>query len=75
MVTGSWLVSGSLQTWDLRNGKLIDTIIPKNRPHPVDGEFLYTVQFFDGDPNNNQVLCGGSGIGAFEMINIKNKMV
>ncbi|XP_057336002.1 uncharacterized protein LOC130674627 [Microplitis mediator] len=75
IVTGSWVVRGSLQLWDMTAGKLIDTIVPENRPTSLDGEFLYAVQYFDGDPYGEHVLAGGSGTGALEVINIKDKKV
>ena len=66
---------GSLQVWDLRNARLIETIIPENRPTTLDGEFLYAVQYFDGDPYGEHVIAGGSGTGALEVINLKEKKV
>ncbi|XP_048505955.1 guanine nucleotide-binding protein subunit beta-like isoform X2 [Athalia rosae] len=75
ILTGSWVVSGSLQLWDMTSGKLIETINPQNRPTTLDGEFLYTVQFFDGDPYGETVLCGGSGTNAVEVVSLKDKKV
>lgn len=59
----------------MTNGKLIETIVPENRPTTLDGEFLYAVQYFDGDPYGDHVLIGGSGTGAMEVINLKDKKV
>nr|XP_046469677.1 guanine nucleotide-binding protein subunit beta-like [Neodiprion pinetum] len=75
ILTGSWVVSGSLQLWDMTSGKLIETVSPQNRPTTLDGEFLYTVQFFDGDPYGDTVLCGGSGTSAVEVISLRDKKV
>lgn len=75
IVTGSWVVRGSLQLWDMTTAKLIETIVPENRPTSLDGEFIYSVQYFDGDPYGEHVLAGGSGTGALEVINIKDKKV
>ncbi|XP_012270863.1 uncharacterized protein LOC105694596 [Orussus abietinus] len=75
ILTGSWVVRGSLQIWDMTSGKLIETINPENRPTTLDGEFLYTVQYFDGDPYGETVLAGGSGTGAVEVISLKEKRV
>ncbi|KAL2718894.1 WD repeat-containing protein 5 [Vespula squamosa] len=75
ILTGSWVVRESLQIWDLMSGKLIETIKPRNRPTTLEGEFLYTVQYFDGDPYGDHILTGGSGIGAVEVINIKEQKV
>lgn len=72
-MTGSWVVRGSLQLWDMTSGKIIETIEPENRPTSLDGEFLYAVQYFDGDPYGDHVLAAGSGTGNVEVINIKNK--
>lgn len=65
----------SLQVWDLMSARLIETINPRNRPATLNGEFLYVVQYFDGDPYGELVLAGGSVIGAVEMINLKEKEV
>ncbi|XP_024943479.1 suppressor of mec-8 and unc-52 protein homolog 1 isoform X2 [Cephus cinctus] len=73
ILTGSWVVRGSLQIWDMMSGKLIETINPQNRPTTLDGEFLYAVQYFDGDPYGETVLAGGSGTGAVEVISLKEK--
>ncbi|XP_043277739.1 uncharacterized protein [Venturia canescens] len=75
VLTGSWVVRGSLQTWDLTSGKLIETIVPGNRPTTLDGEFLYAVQYFDGDPYGDHVIAGGSGTGEVEIISLKEKKV
>nr|KAF7413182.1 hypothetical protein H0235_013033 [Vespula pensylvanica] len=75
ILTGSWVVRESLQIWDLMSAKLIETIKPRNRPTTLEGEFLYTVQYFDGDPYNEHILAGGSGTGAVEVINIKEQKV
>ncbi|CAG5099982.1 Similar to wdr5: WD repeat-containing protein 5 homolog (Dictyostelium discoideum) [Cotesia congregata] len=75
IITGSWVVRGSLQLWDMTTAKLIETIVPENRPTSLDGEFIYAVQYFDGDPYGEHVLAGGSGTGALEVINIKDKKV
>lgn len=74
-MTGSWVVRESLQIWDLMSAKLIETIKPRNRPTTLEGEFLYTVQYFDGDPYGEHILAGGSGTGAVEVINIKEQKV
>ncbi|KAK0181772.1 hypothetical protein PV327_004026 [Microctonus hyperodae] len=75
IITGSWVVRASLQLWDMTSGKLIDSILPKNRPTSLDGEFLYAVQYFDGDCYGDHVLTGGSGTSAVEVINLKEKKV
>ncbi|XP_046830935.1 WD repeat-containing protein 38-like isoform X2 [Vespa crabro] len=75
ILTGSWVVRESLQIWDLMSAKLIETIKPRNRPTTLEGEFLYTVQYFDGDPYGDHILASGSGTGAVEVINIKEQKV
>ncbi|XP_034936497.1 WD repeat-containing protein wdr-5.3-like isoform X2 [Chelonus insularis] len=75
IITGSWVVRGSLQLWDITTCKLIETIMPVNRPTSLDGEFLYALQYFNGDPEGGHVVAGGSGTGALEIINIKEKKV
>ncbi|XP_014611212.1 PREDICTED: WD repeat-containing protein 38-like [Polistes canadensis] len=75
ILTGSWVVRESLQIWDLMSAKLIKTIKPRNRPTTLEGEFLYTVQYFDGDPYGDHILAGGSGTGAVEIISIKEQKV
>ncbi|XP_066600648.1 uncharacterized protein [Prorops nasuta] len=75
LITGSWVVRGSLQVWDVMSAKLIETIHPKNRPTTLEGEFLYAVQYFDGDPYGEHVVVGGSGTGALEVISLKEKKV
>ncbi|XP_015175200.1 PREDICTED: WD repeat-containing protein 38-like [Polistes dominula] len=75
ILTGSWVVRESLQVWDLMSAKLIETIKPRNRPTTLEGEFLYTVQYFDGDPYGDHILAGGSGTGAVEVISIKEQKV
>ena len=69
------MVRGSLQLWDMTSGKLIETIMPENRPTTLNGEFLYVVQYFDGDPYGDLVVVGGSGTGAVEVISLKEKRV
>ncbi|XP_047361826.1 protein will die slowly-like [Vespa velutina] len=75
ILTGSWVVRESLQIWDLMSAKLIETIKPRNRPTTLEGEFLYIVQYFDGDPYGDHILASGSGTGAVEVINIKEQKV
>ncbi|XP_011687327.1 PREDICTED: WD repeat-containing protein 38-like isoform X2 [Wasmannia auropunctata] len=75
ILTGSWIVRDSLQVWDLMSAKLIETINPYNRPSTLTGEFLYTVQYFNGDPHGDLVLVGGSGTGAVEVISLREKKV
>lgn len=75
ILTGSWVVRDSLQVWDLMSAKNIETINPRNRPSTLNGEFLYVVQYFDGDPYGDLILVGGSGIGAVEMISLREKKV
>ncbi|XP_025987515.2 WD repeat-containing protein 5 homolog [Solenopsis invicta] len=75
ILTGSWIVRDSLQIWDLMSAKLIDTINPYNRPSTLNGEFLYAVQYFNGDPHGDLVLAGGSGIGGVEIISLREKKV
>lgn len=53
----------------------METINPSNRVMTSKGEFLYTVQYFSGNPYGDVILAGGSGIGAFEMISVKEKKV
>lgn len=65
----------SLQVWDLMSAKLIETINLENRLPTLSGEFLYVVQYFDGDPYSELVLTGGSGTGVVEMISLKEKKV
>lgn len=68
-------MENSLQLWDLASTKLIETIVPINRPNTIDGEFLYCTQFFKGDDTGNTVIAGGSGVGQVEVIDIANKKV
>ncbi|KYN31736.1 WD repeat-containing protein 38, partial [Trachymyrmex septentrionalis] len=77
ILTGSWIVRDSLQVWDLMSAKLIETINPYNRLPTLNGEFLYAVQYFDGDPfDGDLVLVGGSGINGVEMISLsENKII
>ncbi|KAG7206626.1 hypothetical protein KM043_000305 [Ampulex compressa] len=75
ILTGSWVVRDSLQLWDMMSAKLIETINPENRPTALDGEFLYVVQYFDGDPYGEHVLAGGSGTSAVEVISLKEKKI
>ncbi|KAF2904422.1 hypothetical protein ILUMI_01747 [Ignelater luminosus] len=75
VLTGSWAVENSLQTWDLRNASLIENINPVNRPKTIDGEFLYCCQFFNGDSLGNTVIVGGSGLGSVEVIDIPEKKI
>ncbi|XP_069703951.1 WD repeat-containing protein 5 homolog [Periplaneta americana] len=75
VLTGSWIVAGSLQLWDIGSAKLIETVKPSNRPTTLDGEFLYAVQYFDGDPYGEMVCAGGSGTGAVEVISLKENRV
>ncbi|XP_070164119.1 uncharacterized protein [Polyergus mexicanus] len=75
ILTGSWVVRDSLQIWDLMSAKLIETINPQNRLSTLNGEFLYAVQYFDGDPHGNLILTGGSGTGALEVISLREKKV
>ncbi|KAG5311675.1 WDR38 protein, partial [Acromyrmex insinuator] len=75
ILTGSWIVRNSLQVWDLMSAKLIETINPCNRLSTLNGEFLYAVQYFDGDPYGDLVLVGGSGINGVEMISLSEKKV
>lgn len=72
ILTGSWTAVDSLQIWDIRTTQLIETITPNNCP--TGSEFLYSAQFFNGDPLGEIVLTGGSGNGLFEVINTKEKM-
>lgn len=65
----------SLQVWDLMSAKLIDTINPQNRSSTLNGEFLYAVRYFDENPYGELVLAGGSGIGAVEIISLREKKV
>ncbi|KMR04642.1 wd repeat-containing protein [Lasius niger] len=75
ILTGSWVVRDSLQIWDLMSAKLIETINPQNRSSTLNGEFLYAVQYLDGDPYGDLILTGGSGTGALEVISLKEKKV
>ncbi|KAL6432258.1 hypothetical protein ACFW04_006723 [Cataglyphis niger] len=75
ILTGSWVVRDSLQIWDLMSAKLIETINPQNRLSTLNGEFLYAVHYFDGDPYGDLILTGGSGTGALEMISLREKKV
>lgn len=65
----------SLQIWDLMSAKLIETINPQNRLSTLNGEFLYAVQYLDGDPYGDLILTGGSGTGALEVISLREKKV
>lgn len=75
IITGSWVVRDSLQLWDLMSGKLIETFKLENRPTTLDGEFLYNVQYFDGDPYGDHVVAGGSGLHVLEVINLRKRQV
>ncbi|XP_063982240.1 uncharacterized protein LOC135165155 [Diachasmimorpha longicaudata] len=75
IITGSWTVEGSLQLWDLISGRLMDTIIPRNRPTTLDGEFLYVAQYFNGEARGDLVVTGGVGTGAVEVIDLTEKRV
>lgn len=75
ILTGSWKVSESLQTWDVRTGALIDTIVAINRSHTIDGEFTYCVQFAASDDMGDTILSGTSGIGTLEVTSIAEKKV
>ncbi|GAB1862882.1 WD repeat-containing protein 5-like protein [Camponotus japonicus] len=75
ILTGSWIVRDSLQIWDLMSAKLIETINPQNRLSTLNGEFLYAVQYLDGDPYGDLILTGGSGTGALEVISLREKKV
>ncbi|XP_036141673.1 pre-mRNA-splicing factor PRP46 [Monomorium pharaonis] len=75
ILTGSWIVRDSLQVWDLTSAKLIDTINPYNRLSTLNGEFLYAVQYFNGNSHGDLVLAGGSGTGVVEVISLKEKKV
>lgn len=59
----------------MTSAKLIDTIIPHNRPQTIDGEFLYSAQFYYGDGTGNIILTGGSGTALVEVINIAEKKI
>ena len=41
----------------------------------MNGEFLYTLQYFDGDPYGETVCVGGSGTNSMEFISLKEKTV
>lgn len=57
------------------SAKLIETINPYNRASTLNGEFLYTVRYFDGDSYSDLVLAGGSGTGVVEVISLREKKV
>ena len=75
IITGSWVCKNSLQVRDLINGKLLENIQTENREENNSGEYLYAVQFFDGDLYGEHAIVGGSGIANVEVINIKDKHV
>ncbi|XP_014214862.1 WD repeat-containing protein 38-like [Copidosoma floridanum] len=75
ILSGSWVDKDSLQLWDMTSAKLIETITPTNRQPTAAGEFLYCAQFFDGDPYDNHAIIGGSGTGAVEIVNLKEKTI
>ena len=64
ILCGSWSARNALQTYDLRNGKLI-----KNLPFPImsdtGGEFLYCAKYL----NSDLVVAGGSGTNSACVVN------
>ncbi|XP_071441677.1 uncharacterized protein [Hetaerina americana] len=75
LLTGSWSVKDSIKVWDIRTRSILDHVSPENRQPKLDGEFMYAVHFFNGDPSLDLILAGGSGTGAMEIISRKQNKI
>ena len=70
ILTGSWTAKSALQLWDMRTGKIFETL-PFIKHNVYHGEFIYCAKF----ANKNTVLAGGSGTNGVCSISIPFKTV
>lgn len=49
--------------------------MPYNRNNPFNGDFYNCVKFFNGNPNGDVILAGGTGTCGVEVIDLKEMRI